>query len=125
MTFQHTEIARFIDNGVLEEDGPLNWHLKHLLFPKRMELLALFTINSLHKFFSFPIAKIGDRIRSMKRFTFATALDLNMGYYQIKLDADAKDYAPLYFPAENVSANVYPWEFKLPLTLIGVHLQYS
>jgi hypothetical protein len=27
-------------------------------------------------------------IRSMKGFTFASALDLNMGYYHIKLDAD-------------------------------------
>jgi dihydroorotate dehydrogenase len=28
-------------------------------------------------------------IRSMKGFTFASALDLNMGYYHIKLDYDA------------------------------------
>jgi hypothetical protein len=29
-------------------------------------------------------------IGSMEGFTFASALDLNMGYYHIKLDADAK-----------------------------------
>jgi hypothetical protein len=29
-------------------------------------------------------------IRSMEGFTFAPALDLNMGYYHIKLDADAQ-----------------------------------
>jgi hypothetical protein len=29
-------------------------------------------------------------IRSMEGFTFASAFDLNMGYYQIKLDADAQ-----------------------------------
>jgi hypothetical protein len=28
-------------------------------------------------------------IRSMEGFTFASSLDLNMVYYQIKLDADA------------------------------------
>jgi hypothetical protein len=28
-------------------------------------------------------------IRSMEGFTFVSALDLNMGYYHIKLDADA------------------------------------
>jgi hypothetical protein len=28
-------------------------------------------------------------IRSMEGFSFASALDLNMGYYHIKLDADA------------------------------------
>jgi hypothetical protein len=35
-------------------------------------------------------------IRSMEGFTFASALDLNMGYYHIKLDADAQNYEPLY-----------------------------
>jgi hypothetical protein len=30
-------------------------------------------------------------IRSMKGFTFASALELNMGYYHIKLDADAQN----------------------------------
>jgi hypothetical protein len=29
-------------------------------------------------------------IRSMEGFTFASALDLNMGYYHIKLDDDAQ-----------------------------------
>jgi hypothetical protein len=43
-----------------------------------------------HKSHPFPIPKIGqgDMIRSMEGFTFASALDLNMGYYHIKLDAD-------------------------------------
>jgi hypothetical protein len=42
----------------------------------------------------FPIPKIGkaDMIRSMEGFTFASALDLNMDYYHIKLDADAQRY---------------------------------
>jgi hypothetical protein len=40
----------------------------------------------------FLIPKIGegDMIRSMEGFTFASELDLNMGYYHIKLDADAQ-----------------------------------
>jgi hypothetical protein len=35
------------------------------------------------------IPKIGGMIRSMEGFSFASALDLNMSYCQIKLDADA------------------------------------
>jgi hypothetical protein len=44
-----------------------------------------------HKSHPFPIPKIGeaDMIRSIKGFSFASALDLNMRYYHIKLDADA------------------------------------
>jgi hypothetical protein len=46
----------------------------------------------------FPIPKIVETvmIRSMEGFTFASALNLNMGYYHIKLDADAQNYVPLY-----------------------------
>jgi dihydroorotate dehydrogenase len=48
----------------------------------------------------FPIPKIGkaDMIRSMEGFTFASALDLNMGYYHIKLDADAQKLCTIVFP---------------------------
>ena len=37
-------------------------------------------------------------IRSLEGFTFATALDLNMGYYHIKLDADAQKLCTIIFP---------------------------
>jgi hypothetical protein len=37
-------------------------------------------------------------IRSMEGFTFASALDLNMGYYHIKLDADARKLWTIVFP---------------------------
>jgi hypothetical protein len=37
-------------------------------------------------------------IRSMEGFTFASALDLSMGYYHIKLDADAQKLCTIVFP---------------------------
>jgi hypothetical protein len=36
-------------------------------------------------------------IRSMKGFTFASALDLNMGYYHVKLDPDTQKLCELLF----------------------------
>jgi hypothetical protein len=47
----------------------------------------------------FPIPKIGegDMIRSMEGFTIASALDLNMSYYHIKLDADAQKLCTIVF----------------------------
>jgi hypothetical protein len=36
-------------------------------------------------------------IRSMEGFTFASELDLNMGYYHIKLDADAQRLCTIVF----------------------------
>jgi hypothetical protein len=34
----------------------------------------------------------------MEGFTFASALDVNMGYYHIKLDADAQKLCTIVFP---------------------------
>jgi hypothetical protein len=36
-------------------------------------------------------------ICSMEGFTFASALDLNMGYYHIKLDADSQKLCTIVF----------------------------
>ncbi len=37
----------------------------------------------------FPIPKISTVLQELEGFTFATSLDLNMGYYNISLDPDA------------------------------------
>jgi hypothetical protein len=48
------------------------------------------------------------------RFTFASALDLNMGYYHIKLDADAQNLCTIVFSWENTNTIAYPWVSRLP-----------
>jgi hypothetical protein len=52
----------------------------------------------------------------MEGFTFASALDLNMGYYHIKLDHDTDDQKlfSILFPRENTNINTYPWVSRLP-----------
>jgi hypothetical protein len=57
-------------------------------------------------------------IRSMEGFTFASALDLNMGYYQIKLDGDAQKLCTIAFSwqIDNTNTNVYPWVSRFPGT---------
>jgi hypothetical protein len=82
-----TEIARLYDIGVLEEVYTSEWASTTFAIPIVSDFRKL---NSLLKYHPFPTPKIEDMIRSMERFTFAGALDLNMGYYQIKLDADAQ-----------------------------------
>jgi hypothetical protein len=52
-------------------------------------------------------------IRSMEGFTFASVLDLSMGYYHIKLDADDQKLCTIVFPWnmgtwENINTNTYP-----------------
>jgi hypothetical protein len=82
-----------VDIGVLEEDYSSEWSSPSFATPKKNGTIRVFIdfrkLNLLLKCHPFPIPKIGDMIHSMEGFTFAPALDLNMGYYHIKLDADA------------------------------------
>ena len=39
----------------------------------------------------FPLPKINDMIQSLGKFTFATALDLSMGYYHLPLDEETSN----------------------------------
>jgi hypothetical protein len=46
----------------------------------------------------FPIPKISTVLQELQGFTFATALDLNMGYYTIRLDPDASKICTIILP---------------------------
>jgi hypothetical protein len=46
----------------------------------------------------FSIPKISTVLQELEGFTFATALDLNMGYYTIRLDPDASRICTIIFP---------------------------
>ncbi len=55
-------------------------------------------------------------LQEIEGFSFATALDLNMGYYTIRLDSDASKFAPLYFLEEYVPTSNYQWVLQVLLT---------
>jgi hypothetical protein len=50
---------------------------------------------------SFPIQKISTTLQELKGFTYATALDLNMGYYTNRLDPMAVEMCTIIFPFGN------------------------
>jgi hypothetical protein len=53
--------------------------------------------------------------RSLEEFSFASALDLNMGYYHIKLDADAQKLCTI----------VLPWgTYKYKRLLMGIKIAW-
>ena len=47
---------------------------------------------------SFPIHKISTVLQELEGFTYATALDLNMGYYTITLDQDTSKICIIILP---------------------------
>ena len=61
----------------------------------------------------FPIPKISTVLQELERFTFATALDLNMGYYTIRLDPDASKICTIIFPWGKYSYK------RLPMGIAG------
>jgi hypothetical protein len=102
------DIIRLVDIGVLEEDYSSEAHsvFPSFAIPKKKGTIRVVTdfrkLNLLlkHPIHSFAIPKIGEvgMILSIEGFTFASALDLNMGYYHIKLDADAQKLCTILFP---------------------------
>ncbi len=46
----------------------------------------------------FPIPKISTVLQEIEGFSYTTALDLNMGYYTIRLDPDASKICMIIFP---------------------------
>ncbi len=46
---------------------------------------------------SFSIPKLSRILQELEGFTFATALDLNRGYYTIRLDPDASKICTIIF----------------------------
>ena len=63
----------------------------------------------------FSIPKIKDMLLNLEGFTYASSLDLNMGYYRIELSPEAK----------NIHTIVIPWgkyEYqKLPMGVCNSH----
>jgi hypothetical protein len=99
-----------VNVGVLEEEYSYGWASMCPTFaiPEKDGTIKVFTNfrnhNSLLKGHQFPIPKIGkaDMIRSMEGFTFSSALDLNMGYYQIKRDAESQKICTIIFQCHMV-----------------------
>jgi hypothetical protein len=46
----------------------------------------------------YPIPKFSMMLQELKGFTYATALDLKMGYYTIRLDPTASEMFTIIFP---------------------------
>ncbi len=58
-----------------------------------------------------PIPKISTILQELEGFTYATALDLNMGYYTIRLDKTASEMCTIIFPWGKYSYKRLPMGF--------------
>jgi hypothetical protein len=79
--------------GVLAKDSNSEWAAPTFNIPKKEGTVHFVTdfrqLNKALKRKPLPIPNIQDVLQKIGGFTYATALDLNMGYYNIRLDPNA------------------------------------
>ena len=96
------EIKRLCELGVLEWQPSSEWAAPSFIQPKKNGTVRFLTdFRELNKRLvrkPFPLPKISTVLQELEGFTFATALDLNMGYYTIRLDSDASKICTIIFP---------------------------
>jgi hypothetical protein len=84
------EINRLCSIGVLKKQASSQWASPTFIIPKKdMTVRTISGFRELNKQIVrrlFPIPKISTTIQELEGFTYATELDLNMGYYTTPLD---------------------------------------
>ena len=96
------EIKRLCNIGVLEWQPSSRWVLLTFIIPKKDSTVRTISdFRELNKHIvrkPYPIPKISMILQKLEGFTYATALDLNMGYYTIRLDPMASEMFTIIFP---------------------------
>jgi hypothetical protein len=96
------EIERLCKLGVLERQQESEWALPSFIVPKKdgtVRFLSNFhEVNKRIVRTLFPISKISTVLQELEGFSYATALDLNMDYYTIRLDPDSSKICTIIFP---------------------------
>ena len=96
------EVNRLEDLGVLKRQPASEWASPSFPIPKKNKTVRFLTdFREVNKHIirtPFPIPKISSVLQEMEGFSYATALDLNMGYYTIRLDPDAQRICTIILP---------------------------
>ncbi len=96
------EVETLSSLRVLERQPASEWALPSFIIPKKDKTICFLSdfweVNKGLVRTPFPIPKISTALQEIEGFSYATALDLNMGYYTIRLDPDASKICTIIFP---------------------------
>ena len=96
------EVERLVSYGVLRKINRSEWASPMFTVTKPdTSLRSIADLRELNKRIRrkpFPIPKIQELLHKLKGFQYATSLDLNMGYYHIKLTPKASSYCTVVLP---------------------------
>ncbi len=111
------EVERLCKLGVLERLPASEWALPSFIIHKKDKTVCFLSdfweVNKRLVRKPFPIPKISTVLQEIEGFSYATALDLNMGYYTIRLDPDASKICTIIFPWGKYSYK------RLPMGIAG------
>ncbi len=106
------EVERLCKLGVLERQSASEWALPSFIITKKDKTKRFLSdfreVNKRLVRKPFPIIKISTVLQEIEGFSYATALDLNLGYYTIRLDPDASKICTIIFPWEKYSYKRLP-----------------
>ncbi len=109
------EIKQLCNIGVLEWQPSSPWAPPTFLIPKKDSTVCTISdFRELNKRIvqkPYPLPKISMILQELEGFTHATALDLNMGYYTIRLDPTASKMCTIIFPWGKYSHKRLPMGF--------------
>ena len=96
------EVERLVKHGVLRKVNHSEWASPAFTISKPDGTLRSLTdnraINKVLKRYPFPLPKIQDILQKLEGFKWATALDLTMGYYHIRLSPASSKLCTVIFP---------------------------
>jgi Reverse transcriptase (RNA-dependent DNA polymerase)/Aspartyl protease len=96
------EIDRLTDIGVLVKDHNSPWAAATFIQPKKTGEVRVLTdfrkLNAVLLRHPYPLPKISDLLQKLQGFTYATAIDLSMGYYHIPLDEESQQLCTTILP---------------------------
>jgi hypothetical protein len=101
------EVEKLCKLGPLDRQPASEWASSSFLTPKKNETVCflnnLWEVNKRLVRKCLPIPKISTVLQELEGFSFATALNLNMGYYTIRLYPDASKICTIIFPCGKYS----------------------
>ena len=106
--------------GVLKWQADSKWASPTFIIPKKDNTVQVVSnFREINKWIvrkQFPIPKISTVPQELEDFTYATALDLNMGYFTIRLDPDASKLCTISYHGESTLSSGYQWVLHVLLT---------
>ena len=111
------EVDRLEKLGVLKWEGDSEWASPTFIIPKPNGTVRFISdfreVNKRLRRKPWPIPKISTVLQELEGFRWATSLDLNMGYYTIRLDPDSQKICTIILPWGKYSYQ------RLPMGIAG------